>query len=350
VSAPLAVFWGDDGYGLEAAVDGVAARLAGPDGAGPGRRRLLGATTSAAEIAELVATSPLFGGGTLVVVADPYPLVRSEESAAALRRTLDQVAPGNGLVFVAALDRVARTPPAYIVALRDGILERGGEARELRAPTEGRFAAWIEARASERGVRLGRGAAQELAARVGGTVREGDVDRRGMGLLAVAELEKLALYRPDAMVSVDDVDALVTEAIPTSGWAFLDAVGERDARRAVALLPGLLETLPEPVVVAQLHRRIRDLAIAHDAAARGSSPPQLMKLLGSGSSFVVQKLVAQSSRWTDMELEDALEGVLDLDDRVKGATPSTEAQRRLAFTLWLVERVGGRARAASPRG
>jgi DNA polymerase III delta subunit len=171
-----------------------------------------------------------------------------------------------------------------------------------------------------------------------------------MGLLAVAELEKLALYRPDTLVSVDDVDALVTEAIPTSAWAFLDAVGERNVRRAVALLPGLLETLPEPVVVAQLHRRIRDLAIAHDGAALGSSPPQLMKLLGSGSSFVVQKLVAQSARWTDMELEDALEGVLDLDDRIKGATPSTEAQRRLAFTLWLVERVGGRARAASARG
>lgn len=339
--AAIGVFWGDDGYGLETAVDGIARRLAADDGTGPGRRRLQGSSTSAAEIAELVATAPLFGGGTLVVVADPYPLVRSEDGTAALRRALDAVAPGNGLVFIAALERVARTPPAYIGALRDQVLERGGEARELRAPTEGRFAAWIEARAAERGVRLGRGAAQELATRVGGSVREGDVDRRRMGQLAVTELEKLALYRGDAEVSVADVAALVPEAIPASSWAFLDAVGERNVRRAVGLLPGLLESLPEPVVVAQLHRRIRELAIARDAATSGSTPAQLMKMLGSSSGFVAQKLVAQSSRWTSAELEAALGGVLDLDDRIKGATPSTESQRRLAFTLWLAERVGG---------
>ena len=346
-AAHLAVFWGDDGYGLEEAVDGVAARLTADGGTEPGRRRLQGSTTSAAEIAELVATSPLFGGGTLVVVADPYPLVRSEDGAAAIRRTLEAVGPGNGLVFVAALERVARTPPAYVAALREGVVERGGEARELRAPTEGRFAAWIEARASERGVRLGRGAAQELARRVGGAVREADVDRRRMGQLAVSELEKLGLYPGEAEVSVDDVAALVPEAIPASGWAFLDAVGERNVRRAVTLLPGLLESVPEPVIVAQLHRRVRELAIARDAAASGSTPPQLMKLLGSGSGFVVQKLVNQSSRWAAGELEAALEGVLELDDRIKGATPSTEAQRRLAFTLWLAECVGARDRVAT---
>ena len=50
---------------------------------------------------------------------------------------------------------------------------------------------WIEERAGERGVRLERGAAQELATRVGAFVREGDVDRRRQGRLAVSELDKL---------------------------------------------------------------------------------------------------------------------------------------------------------------
>ena len=40
---------------------------------------------------------------------------------------------------------------------------------------------------------LGRGASEELATRVGGFVREGDVERQHQGRIAVMELEKLAL-------------------------------------------------------------------------------------------------------------------------------------------------------------
>jgi DNA polymerase III delta subunit len=337
----LAVFWGDDGYGLDRAAERVGARLATTDGLAPERRQLRGATTSPAEVDELVATAPMFGGGTLVVVADPSPLLRSDEASAALRAVLDHVAPGNALVFVAALERVAKAPPAYVARLRDWILAAGGEAGELRAPTEGRLAAWIEARARERGILLARDAAQELATRVGGFVHEADVDRRLMGHLAVGELEKLGTYRPGIEVSVEDVRALVPEAIPASGWAFLDSVGQRDVRRAASLLPRLLESMPEPVVVTQLHRRIRELLIAKDATSGGATPQQLMRMVGTTSGFVVQKLVAQSARWSIPELEAALEGVLELDDRVKGSTGSSEAQRRLAFTLWLAERVGG---------
>jgi DNA polymerase III delta subunit len=343
----LAVFWGDDGYGLDEAVASVAKRLTDEGGTAPERHALDGGTTSIGRIAELVATSPLFGGGALVVVADPYPLMRSEEGTAGVIGVLDAVAPGNGLAFVASLERVPKSPPAYVAKLRDAVEVRGGRTAELRAPTEGRLAAWIEARAAERGVHLGRGAAQELAIRVGGFVREADVDRRRMGQLAVGELEKLALYRGTAEVSAADVAALVSEAVPASSWAFLDAVGERHVRRASALLPGLLATVPEPVVVAQLHRRVRELLIARDAA--GSPPPRLMKLLGSSSAWAVQKLVGQAARWSVEELEAALEGVLELDDRVKGSTPSTDAQRRSAFTLWLAEHVGGRALTGSTR-
>jgi DNA polymerase III delta subunit len=336
----LAVFWGDDGYGLDQAVASLARQMTEDDGAAPERHTLDGAATTVGRIGELVATAPLFGGGTLVIVRDPYPLMRSEDAARGLLAVLDAVAPGNALAFVSALERVPKAPPAYVAKLRDAAAARGGRTAELRAPTEGRLAAWIEARAAERGVHLGRGAAHELATRVGGFVREGDVDRRRMGQLAVAELEKLALYRGSDPVSTDDVVALVSEAVPASSWAFLDAVGERDARRAGTLLPGLLAAVPEPVLVAQLHRRMRELLISRDAA--GSSPPQLMKLLGSSSGWAVEKLVGQAARWTVEELEAALEGILELDDRIKGSTPATDAQRRLAFTLWIAEHVGGR--------
>src|SRR3970040_2611552 len=49
-------------------------------------------------------------------------------------------------------------------------------------------------------------------------------------LLANGELEKLALYRPDGGATREDVAELVSEAVPGSTWAFLDAGARRPAR------------------------------------------------------------------------------------------------------------------------
>jgi DNA polymerase III delta subunit len=335
----LGFFWGDDGYGLERAADHLAERLAA-EGAPPERRRLSGIEATPDALIEWVATAPLFGGGTLVVVTDPVPLVRTKETLAAVVMVIERIAPGNGLVFLAPLDGSGGRPPVALDKLRAAVAEHGGETAELKAPTEGRLAAWIEMRARERGLRLGRGAAQELGTRVGGFVHEGDVDRRRMGLLAVAELEKLALYRPGADIDVDDVRALVPEAVPASSWAFLDAVGNRRVGVAAGLLPRILDATPEPVLVAQLHRRLRELIEVADHLAAGDTPASLVRTLGQ-KPFRVDKLVEQARRWTLPELEDALEGVYELDLRIKGVEPATEGQRRLAVTLWLAERVGG---------
>ena len=189
-------------------------------------------------------------------------------------------------------------------------------------------------------IRLAPGAAKELARRVGGFVREGDVDRQRQGALAVAELEKLSLYRPFDPVSEDDVRALVSEVVPDSTWAFLDAVADRKVVVAAPLLDRLLESTPEPVLLVQLHRRIRELIEVADHLAAGAAPGSLVRTLGM-KPFRVDKLVGQARRWRPDELDDALEGLLDLDAAVKGAPDAgrSDAQRRLAFSLWMRERV-----------
>ena len=79
-TAPLGYYWGDDSYSVGHGPDALAARLAG-DGPPLERMRLTGAATTADEIIERVATSTLFGGGTLVVVADPAPLIATKPLA-----------------------------------------------------------------------------------------------------------------------------------------------------------------------------------------------------------------------------------------------------------------------------
>jgi DNA polymerase-3 subunit delta len=338
VGPALAFYWGDDLYGLGRAAEAIGERVSA--GGEPLERwRVDGSGTSVEQIAERIATAPLFGGGTLVVLSDPAPLLRSKADRDAVTALLGAVAPGNALVILDPVDGSGRRPAA-VDALREAIRAAGGEAREFKAPKEGQLAAWIDQRARERSIRLGRGAAQVLAERVGGFVREGDVDRRRQGQLAVGELEKLALYRPDAEISPDDVRELVPEAVPGSTWALLDAIASRRSRQATELLERLLGSTPEPVLIVVIHRRLRELIEVVDRLASGETPGSLVRSMKL-KPFRAEKLVEQAHRWTLPELTAALDGLLALDVAVKGADGSatTEGQRHLAFLLWVAERV-----------
>jgi len=94
-------------------------------------------------------------------------------------------------------------------------------------------------------------------------------------------------------------------------------------------------------VLVHLHRRLRELTEVADHLAHGATPGSLVRALGM-KPFRVDKLVGQARRWTSSELEDALDGLLDLDAMVKGApgAGATEGQRRLAFAVWVRDRVG----------
>ncbi|MFL5679907.1 MAG: DNA polymerase III subunit delta [Chloroflexota bacterium] len=334
----LAYFYGDDAYGIEQEATAAFAALEA-EAAGLERWRVAGDATTIGRIAERVGTASMFGGGTFVVVVDPAPLARTKEDRDALVALIANVAPGNALVFLETSDGSRR--PAALDAISKAVAAAGGTVRELKAPKEGQLASWIERRAKERGVTLGPGAAREIALRVGGFVREGDVDRRRQGQLAVGELDKLALYRPAAVVSVDDVRALVAEVVPGSTWAFLDAVAQRRVDRALELLERLFDTTPDLVVLAQLHRRVRELVEVADHLAAGASPGSLVRTLGL-KPFRAEKLVEQARTWTQPELDAALHGLVELDAAIRGApgAPVTDAQRRLAFVLWVGDSVG----------
>ncbi len=343
----LAYYFGDDTYSIDQAAIALARSAVGPDEPPLDRWRVTGATTSAAAIGERVATGAMFGGGTLAIVADPAPLIRAKANREELIATLALIAPGNALVFVDGLERFPKEGrlTGDRATLAGAIQSAGGEVRGFAAPNSGRMAHWIEDRAAERRMTLERGAAQVLAERVGAFVREGDVDRRRQGQLAAQELDKLALYRPDGPVTADDVRALVAEAVPASTWALLDLIALRRTRDAADLLERVLDVTPEPVVLVQLHRRIRELLEVADLVETGtriSELPRVMKL----HPFRAEQLAKQAAGWTPEELEGALDGLLDLDATVKGArgTMVGEPTRRLAFTAWLATRVASPAR------
>lgn len=366
----LAYFWGEDAFALNHAADLYTAELAADSGqpldvwrtsadeddssdtgsgAGSGRRRAL-----ILEQVELrLSTATLFSSGTVVVVRQPAAILREQAAREQLIRMLDLVAPGNALAFT---DLIASggSGPAQAAILRDAVGQRGGRIGEFPALSRQRMEAWIGSRAKELNATLAPGAAHLLAERVGAYVREGDVDRRRQTELANAELEKLSLYRPDAPITSDDVETLVGEAVPGSTWAFLDAIGTRRAPEATLLVGRLLsEAMPMPVLITQIHRRLRDLIVIREHLDAGTRPPDMIREMKL-QPFRAQKLTEQARTWQQSELDNALDDLYELDLLSKGIAADgsphslSDDRSELALLAWLGEHVGRRGGAARP--
>jgi len=343
MTAPLAYYFGDDDLMLDRAVGRLARALAG-DGEPLERWDVRGSRNDAAtqigEIHGRVATPVMFGGGTLAVVANAGALAVKAEDRDALLAMIPLIAPGNALIFIEAAPSGAKVPGQKKLA--EAIQAAGGEVRRFESPKEGALAAWIDSEARDRDVRLAAGAARELATRIGGFVREGDAERRDQTRRAAMEIDKLGLYRPAGTVSVEDVRALVAEAVPGSAWALADAVAERDGARAMALFEALVQTMPEPVIVVVLHRRIRELLELLDRMPTAKSLAEVGRAMKINSSYRMERLATQARRWRPAELIEAIDGLLEVDAIVKGAPDRAagEAHRRLAFSLWIADHVG----------
>ena len=353
MAAPVLYIWGDDALMAERAVARFAAALA-VDLGGPLERWDLAvtqvtATADAARLHERLATATMFGGGTLAVVSDPGPLTRRNDLRDRLLDTLANVAAGNAVAFVEASKSGAKGPGSK--RLSDAVRETGGQIIAARAPQPSSLGSWIESEARERGIALAPGAARDLAERLGSRVTEGDVDRRSLSRIASTELDKLTLRhaRDGGPITSDDVRDLVAETTPSSVWALTDAVGLRRVDAATTALDRLLAATPEPVILAALHRRIRDLIEVSDRFAAGQKPPDVVAATGL-HPYVAEKMQTQGRLWNLAELRAALEGLVELDAMVKGV-PGSEAgvaQRRLAFTLWVRDHATHPARPVGP--
>jgi DNA polymerase III delta subunit len=365
---PLAYFWGEDAFSIERAARAYAQRLTPPGDSMETFRANLdedtgegeGVSSSVAKrrtqtldaIEQHLGMAPLFGSGTLVVVRQPAGLLAEKVARARLVGLAGSVPPGNALCVTDLITSGAKGPAAKGV-LRDAIADAGGVVSEFQVPGAGRLEPWLVKRAAELEITLEPAAARLLADRVGGHVRESDVDRRRRTELANAELEKLALYRPGGTISSDDVDALVTETIPGSTWALLDAVGMRAGAAAATSGERLIaDATPLPVLVSQLHRRLRDLILVREHLDVGSKPPQIVKDLKL-QPFRAKKLAEQAGNWSIEELERAMADLLALDLRSKGISLDgstfqvSDKIDGLAFQTWIARHAASRHLATS---
>jgi DNA polymerase-3 subunit delta len=272
-----------------------------------------GAEVDAETLASLLGAPPMMAARRVVVIRDVTGL--RKDARQALDAYLASPAPDTLVVM---------TAPAG--ARDDKGLSSRAVTVDFKPLTGGQVAAWIKARATERGVRLSGPAASLLQGAVGDDVPQ----------LAI-ELEKLAAYCGDREIDEAAVAAVVGVRREETLGGLLDAVAARDAETAVALLGPLLQRPKSTGVFVVMALTTQFLAIAA-VTARGVPASrrsgEFFNLLRRGGSNVAGRPWGEaasawtraSPHWSAAELDRALAILLQADLALKSSRLSSEEQ------------------------
>lgn len=174
--------------------------------------------------------------------------------------------------------------------------------------------------ASRRGLAMGTDAAEELVNRCGEST-----------VMLDNQIATLAeLVGQTGQITLADVEANVAQTAEVSPWAFADAVCERDAAKAMALLR--LMKAPSLVFLhSVLVGRLRELVCAQSLAQRGASS-QLAKELGR-APWQVKHHAAWVPRFAPGEPSALLAEAARCERALKGSPDSDTAFVRLVLAI-----------------
>lgn len=190
---------------------------------------------------------------------------------------------------------------------------------ELQRVSEEDAAAWAQAEAESKGLRLGTDAAREL------------VEALGADMMSIAsELEKLLLEagaRGAAEIAVHDVETMVPAAKQNSLYELTDAISLRDAPRALALLGGLLNASDgEDAAIGHvfsLAKTYRQMIVLNEKQVKDQRA--MWQVLWPGfrvAPFAADALIAQARRYRNRgELLSGLRAIARADAELRSSPP-----------------------------
>jgi len=230
---------------------------------------------------------------------------------------LDKPSPSTCLIFISS--RTSFNTKFYRKFRSEGVAVLFGDLKGNQ------IVPWIKRTASEDlGVTLDGDACAYLHAVVGNRPRE-----------LYSELEKLRL-RYGTTVSLDQVKEAVTHSRVYTVFELMDAVSIKDRGSSLRILKRYLEEedpRDAPLgLISMLNRQVRLLWQTKAVLQKRGGTQEVQKKTGL-SGFPVKKLVEQAPRWTERELESALERLRWSDDRLKSGSSPTLILETLVLSL-----------------
>jgi DNA polymerase-3 subunit delta len=271
-----------------------------------------------------------------------YGRGQKKDEFAALDEYFRRPNPGALLLFVADhislpqdVRRMEMTDKERAERIRETLGDVCGVVELQRVSAEDAME-WVRRTGEAKGVRFSEDAAREL------------VDALGAEMLAIAsEVEKLALYAGalgKASIELAEVEAMVSAAKQRSLYELTEAISERNAARALALLHGLLnasEGGDDASIghVFTLAKTYRQMLVLHEN--RVTEQRAMWGVLWPGfrvAPFAADALIAQARRYKDRgDLRRGLRWIAKADVELRSSPPD----KRLVLER-LVLRLAGR--------
>ncbi|HBY92536.1 MAG: DNA polymerase III subunit delta [Ardenticatenaceae bacterium] len=321
------IFYGADDLARDEALNAILSRVPDPAMAELNTTRLDGRRTTFPELRHSCDTIPFLAERRIVIVEGLLERLKGgpKEFADQLSDYLGTL-PAHARLFLIEGEKIDKRTALWKRAVKFAEAKKG-VIREFEKPKREALPRWIQARTRQKSGQIDARAAAELATFVGDDLR-----------LLDSEIDKLVTYAGGETITSETVQLLVPYTAEANIFGLMDAISQRDPRRALTSLQQLLaEGAAPPYLHFMLTRQIRILLQVRELSEFGSTSTEIRQKLAL-HPFIVEKTLKQVGKFSLESLEAAFERLLEADQAMK--TGQTEPE--LGLQLLVADLASGR--------
>jgi DNA polymerase-3 subunit delta len=328
---PVLILHGNDEFAISAHIDKICAGLGDPSTADMNIARIdgrLGLDFEALNTA--VNSAPFLAPRRVMVLVHPASAFPTPEARKKLFELLEKASPTSTIVLV-EYEELKRDSKGdhkkdhWLLKWADSS-SGGATLHVYNMPKRWEMPHWIESEARKLGGRIDPDAAARLSEMVGQDTR-----------IAAQELTKLLTYvNFERAIRLLDVERVSIFSAQTSIFELVDALGQKEGKKAQGVLHHLLEAEEAIEFWGMVIRQFRLLLLAREMLDERAPIPQIQKTLGL-HEYVAQKVCSQAGRFSMPALESIYHKLLEIDERAK----TSQVPLDLALDTLIVELTQG---------
>ncbi|HHX11868.1 MAG TPA: DNA polymerase III subunit delta [Clostridiales bacterium] len=246
-------------------------------------------------ITELVNTLPFFNNKRLVIIENSKLFKNQNEFNGVLKEMSDSTI----VVFIEA--EVDKRNKLY------KFVKDKGTISEMNGMDEGNLKLFVASLLEQAGKKITANTVSYF------------IDKTGSDMINIQnEVEKLIGYTMDRnMVSIEDIDAVVTTQITGKIFHLIDAIGSKNQKTALDLYYDLLSVREKPMsILFLIIRHFNILLQVKSLTTKGSAKSEIAEKVGI-PPFTVNKYQGQGRNFTSKGLVFAIEYATDIEEKVK---------------------------------
>jgi DNA polymerase-3 subunit delta len=322
------IFDGDDELAIQESIEKIRSRLGDASIADMNTTRLDGRTASLTQLKDAVATVPFLAPKRLVILTHPTARFHEKQAQDDLITFLNVDKPSAKLILAeydfltSERDRRSNNLNWLEKWATSPDQSRRVYLRHHPQPDGAMMVKWIQEHAKSLGGQVTSQAAVSLASQVGEDTR-----------VAAQEVSKLLTYvnfaRP---VDADDVEHLTPMTARVGDFDFVNALRERDGRKAQLILQRSLQEKDSREIFISVIHQIRSLIIAReilDEKGTANDFPKALKISYYPARFALESVPKFSKKFLDLTYHRLLE--------LEEATKTGQMDTDIALNLLVIE-------------